>query len=201
MLLLKLCRPYHHCLFSLCRPLSSKPSFYDELGVHPQSTAREIKVAFYQLSKKHHPDTNLENPEALAKFQAIAEAYDILGNPASRTKYDKGVLGRASSVAEREQSTHRFEGEAFYEGRREQSSRLRGEQEQGSKKLDKWVVEKTSDNFGRRRHHLKKRAGVETQKKEFRTQMSNYRTDRNTGSGLTYIVMFLVVIFVIKLFL
>ena len=98
-------------------PSSSSPSYYEELGLHPQASAREIKSAFYALSKEHHPDRNIENAEALKKFQAISEAYEVLSNPATRTNYDKGVLGRSSSVAERERASHRFEGEAFYEGK------------------------------------------------------------------------------------
>ena len=102
-----------HILTSTVRPRS----FYDELGVHPQSTSREIKEAFYKLSKDHHPDRNVDNPEALKKFQVISEAYEILGNPDKRIKYDKGVLGRTSSVAERERATHKFQGEQFYGAR------------------------------------------------------------------------------------
>merc|ERR1712130_634248 len=101
---------------NLATPPTSS-SYYEELGLHPQASAREIKNAFYALSKQHHPDRNVENAEALKKFQAISEAYEVLSNPATRTKYDKGVLGRASSVAERERASHRFDGEAFYEAK------------------------------------------------------------------------------------
>ena len=53
-------------------------------------SAREIKNTFCALSKEHHPDRNVENTEALKKFQVISEAYEVLSNPATRTKYDKG---------------------------------------------------------------------------------------------------------------
>ena len=86
---------------------SRPPTYYDDLGVHPQASSQEIKTAFYSLSKQHHPDRNAEEPEALARLHAISEAYDVLGTAASRSKYDKGVLGRSSSVAEREMASHR----------------------------------------------------------------------------------------------
>lgn len=43
-----------------------------------QSTSREVKEAFYKLSKRYHPDTNADNDEALKKFQSISEAYEVL---------------------------------------------------------------------------------------------------------------------------
>ena len=125
---------------------TSQNSFYDDLGVHPQSTAREIKEAFYNLSKDHHPDRNVDNPEALKKFQIISEAYEVLGNPEKRIKYDKGVLGRTSSVAERERATHRFQGEQFYGARANLKIHRKNDVDRN---LDAWVKENSSENFQR----------------------------------------------------
>ena len=123
--------------------LSGQQSYYEELGVHPQASSKEIKAAFYKLSKEFHPDRNVDNPEALRKFQNISEAYDTLSNPGTRTKYDKGVLGRSSSVAEREASKHTFEGEVFYGSR---SNRLNTDAGKG-KNLDSWVREARKEAF------------------------------------------------------
>ena len=87
------------------RFMSSKSTYYEDLEIDSDSTSDEIKDAFYQLSKKFHPDKN-PDPEAIKRFQAINEAYKTLGNPRLRRKYDTGTLGRMSSVADREISKH-----------------------------------------------------------------------------------------------
>ena len=76
-----------HLLFhtSSARP-SSPPSYYDELGVHPRASSKEIKTAFYKLSKQFHPDMNVDNPAALQRFQAVSESYEVLSNPEKRQR-------------------------------------------------------------------------------------------------------------------
>ena len=134
------------CLQSTANINTNRQSFYDDLGVHPQSTSREIKEAFYNLSKDHHPDRNVDNPDALKKFQTISEAYEVLGNPEKRIKYDRGVLGRSSSVAERERATHRFQGEQFYGARANLKIHRKNDVDRN---LDAWVKENSSENFQR----------------------------------------------------
>ena len=129
---------------SLSSSLFSKSSYYDDLGVHPQSTSREIKEAFYKLSKEYHPDRNIDNQEALKKFQSISEAYELLSNPSKRIQYDKGVLGRNSSVAEREAASHKFEGENFYGSRGNMKIHR---QMDTSRNLDAWVNENKTESF------------------------------------------------------
>ena len=76
--------------FSAWSCLNQK-SLYDTLGVTPSATQADVKSAFYKLSKKHHPDTNVSDSSSTAKFQEIVEAYEILGNEAARKRYDKGM--------------------------------------------------------------------------------------------------------------
>ena len=52
---------------------------YDVLGVHPGATDEEIKKAYRNLSRKYHPDANINNPnreQAEEKFKQIQQAYD-----------------------------------------------------------------------------------------------------------------------------
>lgn len=54
---------------------------YDVLGVSPSATDEEVKRAYRDLTRKYHPDANINNPLAdLAeeKFKEVQEAYDII---------------------------------------------------------------------------------------------------------------------------
>jgi curved DNA-binding protein len=65
------------------------PDHYQTLGVKPNATEREIKAAYRRLAKKHHPDlSDLPDSEAEALFRSINEAWEVLGDPDQRQKYD-----------------------------------------------------------------------------------------------------------------
>ena len=62
---------------------------YARLGLERRCDADAIRKAYRQLSKANHPDLNASMPEALARTQAINEAYAVLGSPARRAAYDQ----------------------------------------------------------------------------------------------------------------
>lgn len=62
------------------------------LGVDKKATAEEIKKAYRKKAQQYHPDLNPNDPKAEARFKEINEAYEVLGNPDSRKKYD--LLGQ-----------------------------------------------------------------------------------------------------------
>ncbi|MBX9742177.1 MAG: J domain-containing protein [Chthoniobacterales bacterium] len=62
--------------------------YYETLGVSKSATADEIKKAFRKLARQHHPDLAKDKKAAEAKFKEINEAYEVLGNPENRKKYD-----------------------------------------------------------------------------------------------------------------
>ncbi len=66
--------------------------YYAILGVPKNAAEKDIKSAYRKLARKWHPDANPKNTkEAEEKFKEISEAYEVLGDPEKRKKYD--VLG------------------------------------------------------------------------------------------------------------
>jgi DnaJ-class molecular chaperone len=63
--------------------------FYKTLGVARNASQAEIQKAYRDLARKHHPDMNLDNPNATKKFQEIQAAFDVLNNPEKREMYDR----------------------------------------------------------------------------------------------------------------
>lgn len=66
----------------------AKKDYYEILGVNKNSSQDEIKKAFRNLARKHHPDVNKESGSS-EKFKEINEAYQILGDPNKRQHYDQ----------------------------------------------------------------------------------------------------------------
>src|SRR5471032_767551 len=62
--------------------------YYETLGVPRTATADDIKKAFRKLARIHHPDVAKNKAAGEAKFKEINEAYEVLGDPDKRKKYD-----------------------------------------------------------------------------------------------------------------
>src|SRR5881296_3210643 len=74
--------------------------YYSTLGVAKTATEKEIKQAYRKLARKHHPDVNPGDKAAESKFKEINEAYEVLGDPPKRKKYDElGANWRAYEQA------------------------------------------------------------------------------------------------------
>lgn len=78
------------------------PNYYETLGVGREASAEEIKLAFRKLARVHHPDVAKDKVTGEAKFKEINEAYEVLGDPEKRRRYDE--LGPDGS-AETDQAT------------------------------------------------------------------------------------------------
>lgn len=63
---------------------------YSTLGVSTKASQDEIKAAYRKLAKKLHPDLNPGNKSAEAQFKDVNRAYDLVGTPENRGKYDRG---------------------------------------------------------------------------------------------------------------
>jgi len=67
----------------------AKRDYYDILGVKRGATEQELKNAFRNLAKQHHPDRNPGDKEAEHKFKELNEAYQALSDPQKRAAYDQ----------------------------------------------------------------------------------------------------------------
>ncbi len=75
--------------------------YYATLGVARDAKEEDIKKAFRKLARKHHPDVAEDKKGAEEKFKEINEAYEVLGDPVKRQKYD--TLGSNWREAEQHQ--------------------------------------------------------------------------------------------------
>lgn len=91
--------------------MSSKRDYYEVLGVAREANTEEIERSFRKLARQHHPDRNIGDKEAEAKFKELVEAHAILIDANKRERYDRyghaGVeneaaqgFGNASSFAD-----------------------------------------------------------------------------------------------------
>jgi curved DNA-binding protein len=62
--------------------------YYKTLGVAREASQDEIKKAFRKLARQYHPDVAKDKKTAEERFKEINEAYEVLGDPEKRTKYD-----------------------------------------------------------------------------------------------------------------
>lgn len=60
---------------------------YKVLDLDKNASEQEIKMSFFKLAKKYHPDVNKE-PDAHKRYLEINEAYQTLGDPEKRSVYD-----------------------------------------------------------------------------------------------------------------
>lgn len=66
--------------------------YYEILGVPRTATPEEIRSAFRKKAREYHPDVAKDKVKGAEKFKEVNEAYEVLSDPAKRTKYDQ--MGR-----------------------------------------------------------------------------------------------------------
>lgn len=69
--------------------MAEDTDLYATLGVSKTASEDEIRKAYRQLARQHHPDVNPGKPEAEDKFKAVAAAYDVLSHKEKRALYDE----------------------------------------------------------------------------------------------------------------
>ncbi|MBD8498809.1 J domain-containing protein [Paenibacillus arenosi] len=71
-------------------------NYYELLEVCSTASADEIKKSYRRLAKTYHPDVNPGNAQAEARFKALASAYQVLSDEASRQVYDEQLAQKDS---------------------------------------------------------------------------------------------------------
>jgi DnaJ-class molecular chaperone len=79
------------------KALSDDP--YKVLGVAKDASQEDIQKAYRALAKKLHPDLNPGNKSSEERFKQVTAAYDLVGDPEKRARYDRGEID--ASGAER----------------------------------------------------------------------------------------------------
>ncbi len=62
--------------------------YYDLLGVGRDADSDTLKRAYRRLARQYHPDVN-KDPGAEDRFKEIGRAYEVLGDPQTRARYDQ----------------------------------------------------------------------------------------------------------------
>jgi DnaJ-class molecular chaperone len=65
---------------------------YEVLGVPRGASAAAIKSAYRKLAKKHHPDSNKNDPKSAARFSELNSANEIIGDENKRKQFDRGEI-------------------------------------------------------------------------------------------------------------
>jgi hypothetical protein len=91
---------------------ASTADYYGILGLTSDATLADVKNAYRNLARQHHPDRNNADPGAIDRFRRITEAYEYLSahlkdnghsrpGPTAPPRADAGMPGGYSEAASR----------------------------------------------------------------------------------------------------
>jgi molecular chaperone DnaJ len=69
--------------------MATERDYYEVLGVARTAGDGEIAAAYRRLAIKYHPDKNPGDEDAIERFKEAAEAFEVLNDPAKRSRYDR----------------------------------------------------------------------------------------------------------------
>ncbi len=73
-------------------------TYYDTLGIDRNASPQQIKVAYRNLMKHHHPDLHENSEEATERAQNLNKAYAVLKDPVQRYEYDNLLMLQRNPV-------------------------------------------------------------------------------------------------------
>jgi DnaJ-class molecular chaperone len=77
---------------------------YKALGLKKDASADDIRKAYRRIARESHPDLNPDDPAAEARFKAASAAHDLLKDPETRARFDRGEID--ATGAERPQQRY-----------------------------------------------------------------------------------------------
>lgn len=84
---------------------------YKTLGVPRTATQDEIKKAYRKLVKTLHPDLHPDDEAKEERFKAVSVAYDLLGDPEKRRRFDAGEIDASGQERPERQYYHHYAGQ------------------------------------------------------------------------------------------
>ena len=93
---------------------------YQALGLSKTASDDEIKKAYRKLVRTSHPDINPDDAGAEARFKEISAAYDILKDPETRARFDRGEIDASGQERPERTFYRQYAGQAenpYQEGR------------------------------------------------------------------------------------
>lgn len=80
---------------------------YAILGLTKSATDAEIKKAYRKIARTHHPDLNPDDTAAEERFKAASAAYDLLKDPETRARFDRGEIDATGAEKQPERKFYR----------------------------------------------------------------------------------------------
>lgn len=77
--------------------LSNAADYYEVIGLSPQADGNEIKLAYYALARRYHPDRfhiqsgTPRHARISSAFARVTQAYETLTDPSARSTYDAAL--------------------------------------------------------------------------------------------------------------
>lgn len=81
---------------------------YAALGVAKTASDDEIRKAYRKIARSSHPDLNPDDADAEARFKAASAAYDLLRDPETRARFDRGEIDASGA------ETHTHQQRRYY---------------------------------------------------------------------------------------